>query len=116
MEARLHTFVFHITAVLGAEVVEHLPEDIFQADFRLGVNLAGCADRLEDSVVDLELKDISLKDLLVSVYHQYEKYCKTQDIDFKLDVEDDAIINVDEKRIRQVLYNFINKHKLLISY
>lgn len=108
-----------LTMIVGyGEMIRDLPEENNQENINIIIDeakrLSTLVDdlidisKLEDSVVNLELKDISLKDLLVSVYHQYEKYCKTQNIDFKLDVEDDAIINVDEKRIRQVLYNFIN--------
>ena len=64
--------------------------------------------KAETGNIELDRKDISLNELLKSVYHQYEKYCENMSIKFNLKLIDDVTINCDEKRIRQVLYNFIN--------
>ena len=58
--------------------------------------------------IDLVKEDVSLNSLLESVYHQYDKYCESKNIELKLNITDDIKINCDEKRIKQVLYNFIN--------
>ena len=108
-----------LTMIVGyGEMIRDLPDEnneeniniIIDEAKRLSTLVDDLIDisKLEDNNVDIKLDTISLKDLLTSVYHQYEKYCQTQNIDFKLQVEDDVTINVDEKRIRQVLYNFIN--------
>ena len=51
---------------------------------------------------------ISLNELLKSVYHQYELFCRNQNIDLKLQLSDDIDVELDEKRIKQILYNFVN--------
>ena len=108
-----------LTMIVGyGEMIRDLPDENNEENINIIIDeakrLSTLVDDLidiskfEDSGIDLDLKEISLKDLLVSVYHQYEKYCKAQNIDFKLENQDDAMIVIDEKRIRQVLYNFIN--------
>ena len=42
------------------------------------------------------------------VYNQYQIYFKEHKVNFELKLADDVLVNVDIKRIKQVLYNFIN--------
>ena len=64
--------------------------------------------KLETNSIELHKKKISLNDLLTNVYHQYLKYCEAQSVEFKLNLIDDIEVEIDELRIKQVLYNFIN--------
>ena len=63
---------------------------------------------MESISVELDKHPISLNDLLTSVYHQYELFCRNQGIDLELELGDDVNAELDEKRIKQVLYNFVN--------
>lgn len=64
--------------------------------------------RLESNNIELHKQKISLNELLNSVYHQYEKYCESQNVTFELRLIDDVEVEVDIQRIKQVIYNFIN--------
>lgn len=61
-----------------------------------------------DSEIKFDKKDVYINDVLDSVYHQYEKYCKTQNVELLLKKDINALVNIDVERIKQVLYNFIN--------
>lgn len=63
---------------------------------------------LETDNVELHKKQVSLNELLNSVYHQYDKYCEAQNVKLELRLIDDKQVDIDEHRIKQVLYNFIN--------
>ena len=108
-----------LTMIVGyGEMIRDLPEEDNEENINVIIDEARRLSTLVDDLIDiskidaikLELnkEDISLNELLNSVYKQYEKYCKTQNIDLKLELSDDAIINVDVKRIKQILYNFVN--------
>lgn len=108
-----------LTMIVGyGEMIRDLPEENTEENINVIIDEAKRLSTLVDDLIDiskiesikLELnrEDISLNDLLTSVYHQYDKYCKSQSVDFKLELTDDITINVDTKRIKQVLYNFIN--------
>ena len=100
------------------EMIRDLPEEnneeninvIIDEAKRLSVLVDDLVDisKMEDSAVELNREDVSLNELLESVYHQYEKYCEGKNIDLQLKTEEDITVNVDAKRIRQVLYNFLN--------
>lgn len=67
--------------------------------------------RIENSKLVLHKSKISLYELVSDVYRQYEKYCESQNVFFKLDAQtslQDVYVEVDVNRIKQVLYNFIN--------
>lgn len=64
--------------------------------------------KLETNNIELHKQKISLNELLTIVYHQYEKYCEAQKVQFDLKLNEDTEIEVDKNRICQVLYNFIN--------
>ena len=108
-----------LTMIVGyGEMMRDLPEEnnedninvIIDEAKRLTTLVNDLIDisKLEDNKVELNKEVVKLNDLLTSVYHQYEKYCQTQDIDFELVLTDDIDVYVDENRIKQVLYNFLN--------
>lgn len=76
--------------------------------------LSGLVDDLLDlskaelGRLELSKDDISLNGLLQSVYNQYARYMELQHCRFTLDIDKDVIIKADDKRLKQVLYNFIN--------
>ena len=108
-----------LTMIVGyGEMIRDLPEEnnedninvIIDEAKRLTTLVNDLIDisKLEGDGIELNKEKIKLNDLLTSVYHQYEKYCKAQKISFKLELTDDIEVLVDENRIKQVLYNFIN--------
>lgn len=108
-----------LTMIVGyGEMIRDLPEENNEENINVIIDEAKRLSSLVDDLVDvskaeagkieLDKKDISVNELLTSVYHQYEKHCKSKNIKFDLVLDDDFTINCDEKRIRQVLYNFIN--------
>lgn len=64
--------------------------------------------KLEVNNIELNKQDISINTLLTNVYHHYLKYTKAQNVIFNLKIDEDKMVCIDELRIRQVLYNFIN--------
>lgn len=64
--------------------------------------------KLQDNNIKLYKSKISIKDLLTRIYKQYRGYCSGKDIELKLIVTKDIFVEIDSKRINQVLYNFIN--------
>ncbi|MBR0461843.1 MAG: HAMP domain-containing histidine kinase [Erysipelotrichaceae bacterium] len=108
-----------LTMIVGyGEMIRDLPEENNEENINVIIDEAKRLSTLVDDLLDisktesgqisLERKDVSLNELLGSVYKQYEGYCRNQGVDFSLETGEDRIINVDEHRIRQVLYNFIN--------
>ncbi len=108
-----------LTMIVGyGEMIRDLPEENTAENINVIIDEAKRLSMLVDDLIDISKIDqtslelhkekIGLKELLENVYHQYEKYCETQGIDFTLDCKADGQIEVDPKRIRQVLYNFIN--------
>ena len=108
-----------LTMIVGyGEMIRDIPEENNAENLNVIIDEAKRLSTLVDDLIDiskidaitveLNRQDIVISDLLESVYKQYEKYCETQGIELSLNVEEDGVINVDAKRIRQVLYNFIN--------
>ena len=108
-----------LTMIVGyGEMMKDIPEEmndenidiIIEEAKRLSTLVDDLIDisKIEDDKVVLQKKKISLNELLTSVYHQYQKYCETQGIAFELSLNEDVQVELDEKRIRQVLYNFLN--------
>jgi len=108
-----------LTMIVGyGEMMRDIPEEnnedninvIIEEAKRLTTLVNDLIDisKLEDDGIELNKEKVKLNDLLTSVYHQYEKYCIAQNIDFELVLSDDIEVLVDENRIKQVLYNFIN--------
>jgi len=108
-----------LTMIVGyGEMIRDLPEENNKDNIEVIINEAKRLSTLVDDLIDisklesnkieLHKEDISLNKLLKSVYKQYSVYCKAQKVKFELNTVDDITINVDENRIKQVLYNFIN--------
>ena len=108
-----------LTMIVGyGEMIRDLPEENNEDNINVIIDEAKRLSTLVDDLIDISKIDsisveldkhkISLNELLTSVYHQYELYCRSQGVDLKLELCDDIFIEVDEKRIKQVLYNFVN--------
>ena len=109
-----------LTMIVGyGEMIRDLPEENTEENLNVIIEEAKRLSTLVDDLIDiskidtagveLSREDIRLNSLLQDVYHQYQKYCGSQNIDFQLKLsEEDPLVNIDIKRIKQVLYNFIN--------
>lgn len=108
-----------LTMIVGyGEMIRDLKEEDNSENAEIIIEEAKRLSALVDDLIDvsrfetnkliLNKEEVSLNDLLESVYKQYEKYCEAQNVNFKLELIDDIKVFVDERRIKQVLYNFIN--------
>ncbi len=108
-----------LTMIVGyGEMIRDLKEENNEENINVIINEAKRLSSLVDDLLDvshiesnqlkLHLEDVSLNEFLMGVYNQYARYCETLDIDFSIELADDAIITIDSKRISQVLYNFLN--------
>ena len=108
-----------LTMIVGyGEMVRDFPEENNSENIDVIIDEAKRLSSLVDDLIDvsryeekgLELNktNISLNELLNAVYRQYEKYCENLNVEFKLKTLKDYDFVGDEKRIKQVLYNFIN--------
>ena len=109
-----------LTMIVGyGEMIRDFPEENNAENINVIINEAKRLSTLVDDLLDLSKvesgkiefhnKDIKISDLLGSVYDQFEPYCKANDIELVLDIEDsDVIVNVDDNRLKQVLHNFMS--------
>ena len=108
-----------LTMIVGyGEMIRDLPEENTEENINVIIDEARRLSTLVDDLIDISKIDttgvelnkekVSLNGLLNDVYHQYEKYCLNQGIDLKLKTGEDLEVELDVKRIKQVLYNFIN--------
>ncbi len=108
-----------LTMIVGyGEMIRDLPEENNESNINVIIDEAKRLSTLVDDLLDISRiendnikinkKDLSLNDLLTNTYHQYEKYCEAQNVKFELKLGEDKIVSLDEARIKQVLYNFIN--------
>lgn len=108
-----------LTMIVGyGEMIRDFPEENNAENINVIINEAKRLSTLVDDLLDLSKvesgkiefhnKDIKISDLLGSVYDQFEPYCKANNIELVLSVEDDVVVNVDENRLKQVLHNFIS--------
>lgn len=108
-----------LTMIVGyGEMIRDLPEENNEENINVIIDEAKRLSTLVDDLIDiskmdsisveLDRKPSDINQLLTSVYHQYELYCRNQGIDLKLQLSDAIEAELDEKRIRQVLYNFVN--------
>ena len=108
-----------LTMIVGyGEMIRDLPEENNESNINVIIDEAKRLSTLVDDLLDisriendnikLNKKEVSLNDLLTNTYHQYEKYCEAQNVKFELKLSEDKIVSIDEARIKQVLYNFIN--------
>lgn len=109
-----------LTMIVGyGEMIRDFPEENNAENINVIINEAKRLSTLVDDLLDLSKvesgkiefhnKDIKISDLLGSVYDQFEPYCKANNIELVLDIEDnDVIVNVDDNRLKQVLHNFVS--------
>ena len=109
-----------LTMIVGyGEMIRDFPEENNAENINVIINEAKRLSTLVDDLLDLSKvesgkiefhnKDIKISDLLGSVYDQFEPYCKANNIELVLNVEDgDVMVNVDENRLKQVLHNFMS--------
>ena len=108
-----------LTMIVGyGEMIRDLPEENNESNINVIIDEAKRLSTLVDDLLDisriendnikLNKKEVNLNDLLTNTYHQYEKYCEAQSVKFELKLSEDKIVSIDEARIKQVLYNFIN--------
>lgn len=109
-----------LTMIVGyGEMIRDFPEENNAENINVIINEAKRLSTLVDDLLDLSKvesgkiefhnKDIKISDLLGSVYDQFEPYCKANNIEFVLNIEDsDVMVNVDDNRLKQVLHNFMS--------
>lgn len=109
-----------LTMIVGyGEMIRDFPEENNAENINVIINEAKRLSTLVDDLLDLSKvesgkiefhnKDIKISDLLGSVYDQFEPYCKANNIELVLSVEDsDVVVNVDDNRLKQVLHNFMS--------
>ena len=109
-----------LTMIVGyGEMIRDFPEENNAENINVIINEAKRLSTLVDDLLDLSKvesgkiefhnKDIKISDLLESVYDQFEPYCKVNNIELVLSVEDsDVVVNVDDNRLKQVLHNFMS--------
>lgn len=108
-----------LTMIVGyGEMIRDFPEENNAENINVIINEAKRLSTLVDDLLDLSKvesgkiefhnKDIKISDLLESVYDQFEPYCKANNIELVLSVEDDVVVNVDDNRLKQVLHNFMS--------
>lgn len=109
-----------LTMIVGyGEMIRDFPEENNAENINVIINEAKRLSTLVDDLLDLSKvesgkiefhnKDIRVSDLLGSVYNQFEPYCKANNIELVLNVEDsDVVVNVDDNRLKQVLHNFMS--------
>ncbi|MBQ2656943.1 MAG: HAMP domain-containing histidine kinase [Erysipelotrichaceae bacterium] len=108
-----------LTMIVGyGEMIRDLPEENNEENINVIIDEAKRLSCLVDDLIDISKIDtaglelhkekINVSQLLTEVYHQYDKYCEVQDIDLEMKAEAEGEIEVDVKRIKQILYNFVN--------
>ena len=108
-----------LTMIVGyGEMIRDFPEENNAENINVIINEAKRLSTLVDDLLDLskvesgkiefQNKDIKISDLLGSVYDQFEPYCKANNIELVLSVEDDVVVSVDDNRLKQVLHNFMS--------
>lgn len=109
-----------LTMIVGyGEMIRDFPEENNAENINVIINEAKRLSTLVDDLLDLSKvesgkiefhnKDIKISDLLGSVYNQFEPYCKANNIELVLNIEDsDVVVSVDENRLKQVLHNFMS--------
>lgn len=108
-----------LTMIVGyGEMIRDIKEENNESNINIIIDEAKRLSTLVDDLIDISAMEsgkvelhkqrVSLNNMLESVYHQYEKYCESQNVSFELKLVDDIEVEIDEHRIKQVLYNFIN--------
>lgn len=112
-----HDLKTPLTMIVGyGEMIRDLPGEDNGDNAQIIINEAQrlatlVNDLLDFSKVDeikLNKEEVSLNNLLKDVYNQYLNYFRANKVKFELKLVEDKEICVDFKRIKQVLYNFLN--------
>lgn len=107
-----------LTMIMGyAEMIQDFPQDaktnagiIEQEAKRLNdlVNDLLTVSNQENNIIKLQKEEIKLSLFLADIAKQYKIYCSERNISFSLEINADAYVCFDIKRIKQVLYNFLS--------
>lgn len=108
-----------LTMIIGyAEMIKDMPDEDVTKNADTIIEEAKRLSSLVDDLVDISnyetkniefnMQEISIRNLLEDVYNQYKHYCDIQNVEFTLMLNEDIRTIADEKRLKQVLYNFMN--------
>ena len=109
-----------LTMIVGyGEMIRDLPEENTPENINVIIDEAKRLSTLVDDLLDLSKvetgeinlheSDVNLSTLLSQLYHQFEPFCKSKDIELELEIKDEnVIVHTDGNRAKQVLYNFVN--------
>ena len=109
-----------LTMIVGyGEMIRDLPEENTPENINVIIDEAKRLSTLVDDLLDLSkvetgeinlhVSDVNLSTLLSQLYHQFEPFCKSKDIELELEIKDEnVIVHTDGNRAKQVLYNFVN--------
>ena len=108
-----------LTMIVGyGEMIRDIPSENNEDNINVIIDEAKRLSTLVDDLIDVSKSEsgtitlkkelVSINDLIENVYHQYALYCKEKDVDFRLELTEDKLVELDVNRIKQVLYNFIN--------
>jgi len=107
-----------LTMIAGyGEMMKDIPAENNKENIDVIINESKRLSTIVDDLLDisrwqagkatLNKKDISINYLLKSINRQFKPFCKSNNISFKLELIEDKVVNIDEERIKQVIYNFI---------
>lgn len=108
-----------LTMIVGyGEMIRDIPSENNVENINVIIDEAKRLSTLVDDLIDVSKSEtgaitlkkdiVSINSILESVYHQYSLYCKEKDVDLKLELSEDKLVELDVNRIKQVLYNFVN--------
>ena len=64
--------------------------------------------KFQDDKINLNKEEIQISTLLKDIYKQYDKFVLKEGFNFNLEINEDCKVYCDNRRIKQVIYNFIN--------
>lgn len=93
---------------------EYYIDVIYEESEKMGVLVKDLLDlyKLESKMFSIKKEKISIKDLIIETIRNFEIKIKEKDINVTLNIND-IYIYVDKIRIQQVLYNLIDKNRIL---
>lgn len=114
-----HDLKTPLTMIVGyAEMIRDLPGENTEDNLNVIIDEANRLSYLVSDLIDmskigsseyrLNREKVSINMLIVDVYKQYKGYYESKNVGFNLELEDEVEVDVDIKRIKQVIYNLIN--------